>query len=312
MRRIAIGSILALVVGAVLAPACGGGNVVITGGGDGGPHGGGGGGAGGGGGGAGGGGGGAPDAGDGCPEEAKTVYVVDTDGTFSSFDPKLKQFHDVGTLSCPAQAGANPFSMAVDRTATALVLYDSGELFKVNTLSLACTKTSFDSGAGHGFGKFGMGFSTDTAGGTTDTLFISGGATVGTTSSLARLNATTFAPTPVGTVNGWPELTGTGDAKLWGFMPEASGSTPVVVQLSKADASTVKTWSAPSLQGEPLAWAFAFWGGRFWIFLKRTGDSSTFVYAMDASTGALSTALSNTGRTIVGAGVSTCAPVDIN
>ena len=64
--------------------------------------------------------------------------------------------------------------------------------------------------------------------------------------------------------------------------------------------------------GAPLAWAFAFWGGRFWIFLKRDSDASTYVYAMDATTGALTTALSNTGRTIVGAGVSTCAPVNVN
>ena len=308
MRCLAIGSVPAVILGAVLLSGCGGSNVVIKGA-DGGTHDGGAGG--GGGGGAGGGGGSALDAGDGCPEEAKTVYVVDTDGTFSSFDPKLKQFHDIGTLSCPAQSGANPFSMAVDRTATALVLYDSGELFRVNTTSLACAPTAFDSGAGHGFSKFGMGFSTDQAGGTTDTLFISGGANVGTTSSMARLDLATFTPTPFGTVDGWPELTGTGDAKLWGFMPSASGSIPRVVQLSKTDASTLRTFSAPSLAGVPLGWAFAFWGGRFWIFLKRSGEPSTVVYVMDASTGALSTALSDTGaRNIVGAGVSTCAPIN--
>jgi hypothetical protein len=313
-------------VALVCVVACGGGRVLVTssdgglkdaGGGGGNAGGGGAGGAGGGGGGGaaggsgGSGGGGAADAGDGCPDSAKTVYVVDQDGTFSSFDPKLKVFHDVGTLACPAQAAATPFSMAVDRTATALVLYNSGELFKVDTSTLACTATSFDSNAGHGFAQFGMGFSTDVAGGTTDTLFIGGGLYLGPIATLARLNVNTFTPVPLGDVAGWPELTGTGDAKLWGFLPSVSGSVPSVVQLSKTNATVVKSFPAGTLTGHADSWAFAFWGGRFWIFLKLSTDASTYVYAMDANTGVLSTAVSNTGRRIVGAGVSTCAPVTI-
>ena len=111
---------------------------------------------------------------DGCTDGAKAVYVVDMDSNMlSRFDPPTKTFKDLGRLNCPAQADAAPFSMGIDRTATAYVLYDSGELFKVNTDTLACTKSSWQTQSG--LFKFGMGFSTDVAGGTVDTLFIAGG-----------------------------------------------------------------------------------------------------------------------------------------
>lgn len=246
-----------------------------------------------------------------CPDDAKTVYVVDQDMRFSSFAPATKLFTDIGTLSCPAAVGAEPFSMAVDRTPTAWVLYTSGELFKVNVKTLACTKTSFDPVA-TGFGQFGMGFSSDAVNGTAETLFITGSQMVSPTSTLASLNVGTLQPTALGTVSGWPELTGTGDARLWGFFPSVTGSTPLVAQIDKTNAALVRTFTAPLLNGDPRTWAFAAWGGRFWIFLKRAGESNTTVYEMQAGDGGVAAALNATGRSIVGAGVSTCAPFEIN
>jgi hypothetical protein len=47
-----------------------------------------------------------------------------------------------------------------------------------------------------------------------------------------------------------------------------------------------------------------FWGGAFWIFLDQT------VYRVDRGVpDAIMTAIPNTGRTIVGASVSSCAPL---
>src|SRR6185295_13918038 len=96
---------------------------------------------------------------DGCSDSAKIIYVVDANNTFSSFDPMTLTFHDIGMLDCPASAGAKPFSMAVTRDASAYVLYDDGEIFRVNTVGLACTSTMFH--ASSSFTQFGMGFSTD-------------------------------------------------------------------------------------------------------------------------------------------------------
>ena len=201
--------------------------------------------------------------------------------------------------------------MAVDRTPTAWVLYTSGELFKVNVKTLACTKTAFDPVA-TGFGQFGMGFSTDVVNGNTDTFFITGAPLVDTTATLATLDTATLQPASKGTVSGWPELTGTGDAKLWGFFPSVNGSTPLVAQIDKGNAALVRTFTAPLLNGDPRTWAFAAWGGRFWIFLKRAGETESTVFEMQSGDGGVQPAVTATGRSIVGAGVSTCAPFEIN
>jgi len=246
---------------------------------------------------------------DNCSDNAKLVYVVDENYTLSQFDPVAKTFHDLGPLSCPASGGATPFSMGVDRNAVAWVLYSSGELFRVDTTTLNCTKSQWASQ--NGLVQFGMGFSTDIAGGTTDTLFICGGPTGGpmtsSTSKLATMNVGTFTSQPLGTMTGWPELTGTGNAELWGFFPDANA--PRVDRIDKANGSATQSFPLPQLAGDPSAWAFAFFGGDFYLFLMKGFELSTTVYQLDGTTGQIKGQMAAGGRTIVGAGVSTCAPV---
>jgi hypothetical protein len=247
---------------------------------------------------------------EGCSDAAKLVYVVDENNQLSTWDGMTKTFHDLGTLDCPAQALATPFSMGVDRNATAWVLYSSGELFQVNTTTLACTKSNWATQLG--LEQFGMGFSSDAAGGTADHLFVAGGtasAVMAPTSKLATLDTGTLSAASVGTVTGWPELTGTGNAELWGFFPDAAGAR--VEKIDKANGGALKTYQLPSLAGTPAAWAFAFWGGDFWVFLMRDTDLSTTVYQIDAATGQVKGMTPTGTRTIVGAGVSTCAPTVI-
>ncbi|HWU86937.1 MAG TPA: hypothetical protein VN253_06665 [Kofleriaceae bacterium] len=245
---------------------------------------------------------------DGCSDEAKLVYVVDDDGRLSQFDPPTKTFHDLGSLSCPAPLSATPFSMGIDRDANAWVLYSNGELFRVETKNnLACTKAAWSPSTA-GLKVFGMGFSTDVAGGTADTLFIAGGSgPTAPKSTLAQLDLATFQPATRGMVTGWPELTGTGSAELWGFFPATSGAR--VVRLDKTTGGTLQTYSLDSLAGDPRAWAFAFHGGDFWVFLKKDFEDDTTVYQVNGMTGAITGSTLATGRSIVGAGVSTCAPV---
>lgn len=250
--------------------------------------------------------------GDGCSDEAKLVYVVDQTNHLLQFHPATKTFTDLGMLKCQPMAGAKPFSMAIARDATAWVLYDSSELFRVETKNdLACTKAAWTPNT-QGLRKFGMGFSTDQVGGTTDTLFISGGfGPSDSTSKLARLDMGTFQPSTLGTVTGWPELTGTGKAELWGFFPGASAR---IAQLDKASGAALQTYLVPALNDlsdDPEAWAFAFHGGSFWVFLEKNGEDYTTVYQVDSVTGAIAgmTPADDPKRSIVGAGVSTCAPI---
>jgi hypothetical protein len=245
---------------------------------------------------------------EGCSDAAKLIYVVDSSNKLSKFDGMSKTFTDLGTLNCPA-GGSQPFSMGVDRDAAAWVLFTDGNIYKVDTTSLACTATTWTT-QGQLF-AFGMGFSSNTAGSTDDTLYVAGGfdPLFQTTSQLATLDTTSFTATPVGNVSGWPELTGTGNAELWGWFPDETA--PRVEQINKASGAPVKTYALPSLAGTPVAWAFAFWGGDFWIFLERDTDGATTVYQIDGANGNIKGMTATNTRHIVGAGVSTCAPVVI-
>lgn len=157
-----------------------------------------------------------------------------------------------------------------------------------------------------------MGFVSDAPGSTRETLYVSGSPLTGSlnTTTFGTLDTATLQFSPLGTLTGAPELTGSGDAKLFAFFPNVS--PPRVSQLDKRTGGALASWDAPALAGRPLAWAFAFWGGDSWIFLERDTEPSSQVYRMNGQTGLVSTAVPSTGRTIVGAGVSTCAPLTIN
>jgi hypothetical protein len=73
----------------------------------------------------------------------------------------------------------------------------------------------------------------------------------------------------------------------------------------------VTTYPESSIAGMPTAWAFGFWGGDYWIFLMKDFDFSTTVYQVDGMTGSIKSTTPTSTRVIVGAGVSTCAPVVI-
>jgi len=267
-------------------------------------------------------------SGDGCSASAKLVYVVDSNNMLSQFDPTTKVFTDLGQLSCPAPTGYTPFSMGVDRNSQAYVLYvkqstttngavDGTKLYKVDTTSatLTCVATTFNPG---NLKEFGMGFSTTTAGGSIDQLFIAGGSNVDptATSALNTLDVSTYTPTAVGSVTGSPELTGNANSELWGFFPDASNQK--IEQINKTTGLADHTFplTDSSFVGDPRAWAFAFYGGDYWIFLEKDNsggfnpETNTTVYQV-SDTGVLKGKTNAPGHTIVGAGVSTCAPVTI-
>lgn len=242
---------------------------------------------------------------DGCSAAARLIYTIDKDLRLSAFDPSTRTFTDRGTLACPAAIEAKPLSMAVNRAAIAYVLYNSGELFAVDTATLACTATTWDQDLR--LYSFGMGFSTDQAGGTAETLFIAGkDVLTGPPTMLARLDTSTFLATKLANLSGQPELTGTGTGELWGYFP--SSVPPQLIRLDKATGAALQTYAITNPTGAPTSFAFAFWGGDFWVFLYRSTDTATSVYQLDGASGALVSTTSTTGRRVVGAGVSTCAP----
>jgi hypothetical protein len=265
-----------------------------------------------------------PDAFSDCPDAGATfVYVVTEQFELMSFYPPTAAFKAIGNLSCPiVNAMATPFSMAVDHTGIAYVLYSDGELFRVSTANASCRATTFASGQ-RGFPlKFGMGFSSDTTD-NGETLFIAGAAP---SPQLATINTTSFALRVVGSLNPSipsAELTGTGAGDLFAFY-STNGPTPcdnlgggncadsAIGQINK---STGQVTNQTVLFGKPQggAWAFAFWGGDFYTFTAPFDASGspqgTIVTRFDPSDGS-TTVVANRSDQIVGAGVSTCAPAD--
>ena len=226
----------------------------------------------------------------------------------SSFQPDTREFKDVGLIRCPSQVnGSTPFSMSVDRDAQAWVLYSSGEIFLVNTTNAECLSTQFR--PNNGFTVFGMGFVLDSPLSDRDVLYIAGGDTSGISEGAANLGSVNFAETnyaPIAGLQGWPELTGTALGELWGFFPATQ--PPRVAQIDRVTGEEKTVFPVSGIDGDPNAWAFAFWGGNFYLFYKSQTDPSTRVFELDGKTGNVEEIMPDTGRYIVGAGVSTCAP----
>lgn len=244
-----------------------------------------------------------------CVENARWIYLVDSDRTFLRFYPDELRFERLGTLSCTS--ASTPFSMAVDRDARAWVLYRNGHIYDVSTTDASCLDSGFEDGQ-EGFELFGMGFSANAASSSNETLYIAGGAASSVSSgraSFGSIDTNSLEVTSIGDVDAWPELTGTGSGELWGFYPDTS--PPTVKRIEKSSGDAVASFDMPFEVDFAMAWAFAFWGGRFYVFIHTGEDDSTNVWRLDPTTGMTTEVIHDTGYSIVGAGVSTCAPVEL-
>lgn len=240
----------------------------------------------------------------GCSQAAMLVYVIDEQGGLHSFDPPSLTFTTIGSLSCPGASTYN--SMAIDRNATAWVNDTGGSIFKVSTSNASCQPTAYN--APPGYTQIGMGFSSDSAGGSTETLYVDG---IGG-SGLAKIDLSTMALTPIHNFDGMfstfdCELTGTGSAQLFGFFTTQPAN---VAQIDKGSAHVISNAPQPGV-ATGTDWAFSFWGGDFYLYTADTttnpGDTSN-VTRYRPSDGTTTVMLQQVGFRIVGAGVSTCAP----
>lgn len=244
---------------------------------------------------------------DDCPDgDATLVYVVTETNELLSFNPPAGTFRRIGNLTCPVKTpNSTPFSMAVDRTGVAYVLFNDGNLYRVSTKTGACVATSFTPGQG-GFNTFGMGFSSNT-GGADETLFIASDAN-STALGLASIDVTNFSLTPVApfspTINR-AELTGTGDGRLFAFYSGGVSSSSFIGEIDKTTADVIAEDELAGVnQGQ--GWAFAYWGGDFYTFTSPGGAGSRVTRFRPLTK--QTSVIANYPSVIVGAGVSTCAP----
>jgi len=258
-----------------------------------------------------------------CGENADLVYLVDEQYRLLSFNPRdgKNELKLLGNIDCPAGPSfdggkATPFSMSVDRDARAWVLYNSGEIFWVNTKDLSCKASGFMP-AQNGFETFGMGFVTDGLGTEAESLFVTGGSHLdpgkGRMAFIDKKSLMLSAVGPLPTTEYGPELTGTGRGELWAYFPGVMES--FVARMDKGTGMPAQKYPLSPLPGSVRAWAFAHWGGRFYIFVTvfepALGRNNSQVLMFTPDDGMVVKILDNLPYIIVGAGVSTCAPVII-
>lgn len=261
--------------------------------------------------------------GNGCSGQAADyVYVLSAENDLYSFAPAAKQFTKIGPLGCQT-GGMMPNSMAVDRDAVAYVNYvqsdpvtgqdSAGAIYRVSTKDASCMGKVLDLPSG--WYRIGMGYSSNGSGSTAETLYVAatGNPMSGQSQGLGLVDFGKKTVGPIGPFSGSlsgqnAELTGTGDGRLYGFFT----TNPVeVAQIDKSSGATMTPVPMTGVQ-TPNDWAFSFWGGHFYLYTSQgqgIGNGSN-VTDYDPSSGNVNTAyMTGIGFDIVGAGVSTCAPV---
>ena len=121
---------------------------------------------------------------DGCSAASKLVYVVDENNKLSQFDPTTKTFHDLGTLNCPRRQRL-PAVLDGRRSQRDRVRAVRRSEQRRYSTGHEAVQGRHDAAGLHvhrdvvhrsvDLTEFGMGFSTTTAGGDIDQLFIAGG-----------------------------------------------------------------------------------------------------------------------------------------
>jgi DNA-binding beta-propeller fold protein YncE len=242
-----------------------------------------------------------------CADPSSTfVYLVTSEQDLYSFNPANNAFTLRGFVDCPNPNGASPFSMGVDRKGTAYVLYNDGNLYRVSTKDASCEETEFEPGQ-LGFDLFGMGFALDEPNGRTDSLYVAEISFDQPSLGLGRIDTDSLELSYVGGFADPPgnvlELTSSSDGNLYGYFLAPNGGT--VVELDKNDA-TILSETFLSVGNQASALAFAWWSGDFYIFTAPAGSPTTVTRyrPTDQSVSVVATL----PRTVVGAGVSTCAP----
>ncbi len=148
-----------------------------------------------------------------------------------------------------------------------------------------------------------MGFSSNSVDSDDETLFVSDGMSP----VLATIDTNTLDLKKVGIydkVSARGELTGTGDARLFGAF---EGMPYNVAEIDKASAAIKSEAPQTPMNYPPSSsnFAFAHWGGDFFLFVGPGDRTDVFRYS---PTSGQTTKVQTVTFVIVGAGVSTCAP----
>lgn len=241
----------------------------------------------------------------GCDAGAREVWLLSNDDQLYVFDPLLVTVELRSQLDCPG--GMN--SMSVSRKDVGYVGAQNGSMFTVDLQTGHCTPTSFDP-ARYGLSSYGMGFVADPvpAG---ERLYIAPQDPAGQVNALGTVDVFgSFAYAEIGRFD--PplpptEVTGTGDGRLYGVHVSDGVSNGELMQIDKTSAAILERVTLP-VDRMYSAFDFAFWGGSFYIFMTYQGEDFSHVIRYTQGQGD-PVEIATLAPVIIGAGVSTCAPL---
>lgn len=275
-----------------------------------------------------------------CADNVRPIFVLTqgTPATIHSFDPQTLTFTPVQKVQCPDTAGWAVASMSVDRNYRAWIEWGAPamgaaepyfkRLDRLDLATGACTPNVGKLPAAVEYGTpLGMAFVSDTNGGNAESLFFIDTGTkvypLGATAPIGQYYA--FKPGEGTTFSG-AELTGTGAGRLFTFIMNwtAPFNHPCTVdnpcvptvhigEVSKKDGTAISNHEVidiPAFGISPGGFAFAHWGGLFWVF-ESPAFGPTKVYKYDPDLEKATLVKSDGPDAVVGAGVSTCAPLTV-
>jgi hypothetical protein len=261
-----------------------------------------------------------------CPDAGATlIYLITRGNDLVAYDPASNTFQLLGPIACSNDPKVTPFSMAVDHDGNPTTIFSDGSLYRlgIHTGRVTCQPIGVVPKQPDGtITQFGMGFTTNDQGG--ETLYVG---TDLVPAGLAILDLTSATIRDVATLQPalfFPELTGNGAGGLYVYAGDTCAhvadttctsqslacytcSTSLVAQIDKATGRVTGMVHLPDLTLGG-GWAVGYWGGALYLFSAPNGASS-IVTRFDLTT-QQHTQVATYPEIIVGAGVSTCAPLD--
>ncbi len=274
-----------------------------------------------------------------CEDEGSPIYVLThtTPAQILSFDPESLSFAPVlAAVACPDTVDWSVSSMAVDRQRGAWIEWGApangaGDPFykrldRVDLDTGACETDVGQLPTAENWGSpLGMAFVSEAEGSAIEVLrFVDVGTYLHELAGMGALGRYyEFGPAE-GTAFSGVELTGTGEGRLfnlimnwtpqWDHPCTADDICYPTVHLGEVDKQTgaaLSNFEVPEVEALGISsggFAFAHWGGRFWIFISNE-YGPTKVYDYDILTNTTVLAVDDGPDGVVGAGVSTCAPL---
>jgi len=241
-----------------------------------------------------------------CPDAGATlVYVITSQNELFSFYPPTLAFSKIGDIACPDTEGGTPWSMAVDHLGTAYSVFSDGLLWQISTANASCQSTPYVPPVENApFFVFGMGYVGTQLG---ESLYVADARFNMDSAGLATIDTMTFTRTFIGAFDpelARCELTGTGDGRLFAYCLPTVGTGSMLAEVDPKTAQVIAE-NTLTVGSADDAFAYAFWGGFFWIF---TSPGMMTTVTQYDPTSMSETEVTTMGSTIVGAGVSTCAP----